>query len=38
MTRAWLIFVGRQVAGLAVLGALAGAVYEAARIVAGGGR
>jgi hypothetical protein len=38
MTRAWLIFVGRQVAGLTVLGAVAGAVYETARIIVGGAR
>jgi hypothetical protein len=34
MTRNWALWVVRQVAGLAVLGALFGASYEVARILA----
>lgn len=34
MTRAWLTYVGRQMAGLVVLGALAGAIYAAGQIAA----
>jgi hypothetical protein len=34
MTRNWALWTVRQVAGLAVLGALFGATYEAARILA----